>query len=614
MRKLSYILLAAGSLILFGSCKKYLDAVPSDVLTINDIYSSDANINAYLANIYSVIPDELTQRYTGTGNSGVWQASSDEAKYNWSFNYSNQMNLSTWANTDGTVEQYWQAYYQAIRNATDFMNRIGSATASDVSAAKKVEYKAEARALRAYFYFLLLRQYGPVVLLGDDLISADASTASVALARAPFDSCVNFVVSQFDSAYTDLPLTPNSGQYGRMVKGVAKAYKAEALLLDASPLYNGNTDWASFKNMDGTQLVSQTYSAAKWAAAAQAAKDFITLFVPTTYNLFTETDPGGDPATSAYLSCRDVILQDWNKEWIFARSESGSYMRYDRTPKHVGSPSDQQGGGAFGVTQTMVDAYFTANGLPISQDPAYQSSGFSTFLSPAENAAQEAYGSSLPAHSTFNPWVNREPRFYLGVTYDSAYWLYQDQGYDPIITAFQYDGNSGRSQSTSDVSPTGYVCAKDVATNDNGRGALLLRLANIYLDYVEALNESDPTNPDILTYLNAIRTRAGIPTYGGGAGQIAAPASQAAMRTAIWAERRVELAFENVRYFDTRRWKIATSTDGGNFYGMNMYVSGPTFYQKTLTETRVFKPRDYLFPIPNKEVLTDNLMVQNPGW
>jgi hypothetical protein len=179
---------------------------------------------------------------------------------------------------------------------------------------------------------------------------------------------------------------------------------------------------------------------------------------------------------------------------------------------------------------------------------------------------------------------------------------------------FFYNGNSGRSQSTSDVSPTGYVVRKNVANNGNGRGALLLRLANIYLDYVEALSESDPSNADIVKYLNLIRKRAGIPQYGAGTGAIAIPSGQA-MKDAIRSERRIELAFENTRYFDTRRWKIAATTDAGAFYGMDMSKNDNSFYNKTLLETRIFrKERDYLFPIPYDEVLKNNNMVQNPGW
>jgi hypothetical protein len=607
MRKLIYLFLA-GALLLTASCKKYLNTVPDDILTVDDIFTSKDNVNAYLANIYSSLPNELQQRFSGNGNSGVWEGASDEAKFNWDFVYTNQMNLSVWSNTDGTVEGYWTSYYQAIRNATDFMNRIDAATAADLTPALKTEYKAEARGLRALYYFFLLRMYGPVVLLGDQLISADASTESVRLPRTPFDACVTFVTTQLDSAYLNLPPTAATGTQGRMTQGVVKAYKQQMLMLAASPLFNGNTDYAGFKNQDGSQLISQTYDANKWKLAADAAKAFLDEFSGT-YVLYTDPNHNPDTTLAAYIACKDVMLDDWNKEWIFARSVSGSYMRYDKTPKHVGAPSDQSGAGAMGVTQAMVDAYFMKNGLSID-DPAsgYVSAGFSMFQSPSDASPKPTIQG---AHSTFNQWVNREPRFYVGVTYDSSYWLYQDVGSPDIITAYQYNGNSGRSQSTSDVSPTGYSVRKNCAANDNARGALLLRLANIYLDYAEALNEYDPTNPDILIYLNRIRKRAGIAQYGAG---VPIPASQADMRTAIRKERRVELAFENVRYFDTRRWKIAPQTDAGPFYGMNMYVNGSDFYQKTLVETRVFQHRDYFFPIPNNEILKDNLMVQNPGW
>ena len=609
MKRLTYII-AAGLLLVMGSCKKYLNTVPDDILTIDDIFASKQNVDKYLANIYNDLPDEFEQRFVGNSNSGPWTASSDEAKYNWDFNYSNNMNSSVWSNTDGTISTYWTSYYQAIRNATDFMNRIDGANSNEITTSQKGIYKGEARGLRALYYYFLLRTYGPVVLIGDNLISADASTDAVRLPRTPFDDCISFVVSQLDSAYGEVPLDPSNNEYGRITKGICKAYKAEALLLAASPLYNGNTRYSNFKNTDGTQLINQTYDANKWKLAADACKAFMDEFVTSgKYALYTVAND--DTATAAYLACKNVVLVDWNKEWIFARSNSGSYMRYDRTPKHVGFPSDQQGGGAMGVTQTMVDAYFMQNGRPITDaNSNYKSTGFTDFTPPYD----ATNGTPQPI-STFNQWVNREPRFYVGVTYNNSYWLYQDNGSDPIITELNYSGNSGRSQSTSDVTPTGYTVRKNCATNDNSRGALLLRLANIYLDYAEALNEYDPSNADILTYLNKIRTRAGIPIYDNAdSTHVPVPATQSDMRNAIRMERRVELAFENVRYFDTRRWLIAETTDAGPFYGMNMYKDGSDFYTKSLLETRVFKQRDYLFPIPNSEVLKDNLLVQNPGW
>jgi hypothetical protein len=604
MKRTIYIVMGL-LLVTMGSCKKYLDQVPDDVITVDDIFTSRVNTDKFLANIYNPLPNELAQRYTGTDNSGTWTASSDEAKYTWDFNYSNNMNKSTWSNTDGSVAYLWNNYYIAIRNATFFIKNIDGANSAEVPTAVKVTYKAEARALRALYYYYLLRTYGAVPILGENVLDVNAGIADLRLPRTPFDQGIDFVVSELDAAYTDLPYVPNSEQYGRITKGICKGYKVEALLLKASPLFNGNTAYAAIKNPDGTPLFNQTYDANKWTEAANAAKAFIDEFVPAYYDLYKETD--SDPFLAAYKSTKNVVLRNWNEEWIFARSISGNYSQYDRTPKHVGSPStDQQGGGALGATQKIVDAYFMANGRAIDDaQSGYVKAGFSSYKAPYD----------VEARSTYNQWKNREARFYVGITYNNSYWLNQVSGSDALLTEMNFSGNSGRDQSTSDVSPTGYIIRKNVAANGNARGALLLRLANIYLDYAEALNESQPGNPDIVKYLNLIRERAGIPQYGSGTKSLPIPGSQLEMQTAIRKERQVELAFENVRYFDTRRWKIAETTDAGGVYGMDMTKDGNDFYNSTLIETRVFnKTRDYLYPIPNSEVLKNNNMVQNLGW
>lgn len=605
MKKMIYIGLSVLALSL-GSCKKYLSQVPDDVITIDKIFASRVNTEGFLANIYSSLPNELTQRFMGEGNSGPWTASADEAKYNWDFSYSNNMNASTWKNTDGQIAGMWTSYYIAIRNATYFMENIDSANPLEVTAINKKIYKAEARGLRALYYFFLLRAYGPVPLIGEKVLDVNAPASDFTQSRATFDQGIDYVVSELNAAYQDVNANADisTNQSGRISKGICKAYIVEALLLKASPLFNGNQRLASLKNHDGTVLISQTFDAGKWTAAATAAKAFIDEFVPTSYQLYKQTD--ADPFVAAYKSCRFVMTDDWNSEWIFARSNSGNLTQYDRTPKHVGAAytgDAYQGAGSLGVTQTQVDAYFMANGRSID-DPAsgYVSTGFSDFKAPFDTKTR----------STFNQWTKREPRFYVGVTYNNSQWLNQNSGSD-IVTNFFFNGNSGRTQSTSDVSPTGYAVRKNVAANGNSRGCVLLRLANIYLDYAEALNESAPGNADIVKYLNLIRERAGVPQYG--AGGLSIPADQDAMRTAIRKERRVELAFENVRYFDTRRWLIAETTDNGAFKGMDMSKSDNSFYNQVVTETRVFrKERDYLFPIPYSEILKVQNLVQNPGW
>lgn len=601
LRKRIWAAIAAMGILFSYSCSDFLDQVPDDVLTEDDIYQTRNYVENYLAQIYANIPNELSQRL-GEQHSGPYTAGSDEGKYNWDFNYANNLNFSTWATTDGNVSIYWDNFYRSIRNASEFIERIDGANPMEVNDAMKVRFKAEARALRAMYYFWLIRLYGPVPLITSAL-PVDAPLDEVLLPRNTFDECVNFVVSELDMAYADLPYDPVDSQYGRITKGIAKGFKIQALMLSASPLFNGNADMAGLTNPDGTQLINQTYEASRWQVASTAAKEFLDEFVPGRYNLFVQTN--ADPFMQAYLSTRNVMTTEWNVEWIFARTRSMNRSHYDKTPRHAGSTSDVQGAGALGVTQKMVDAYYMANGRSINESGSgYQSSGFSEFRAPFD----------VQERSTFNQWVNREPRFYVGVTYNSSYWLNQGSNSNPVITVMELSGNSGRSQSTSDVSPTGYVVRKNVAVNGNDRGSIQLRLAQIFLDYVEALNEYDPGNADILTYLNLIRQRAGIPTYGAEADQMPVPSGQGAMRTAIRKERQIELAFENVRYFDCRRWKTAANEFAGPFYGMNMFANGNAFYEHTLTETRIFRQRDYLWPIPNNEILRNELLVQNPGW
>jgi len=139
----------------------------------------------------------------------------------------------------------------------------------------------------------------------------------------------------------------------------------------------------------------------------------------------------------------------------------------------------------------------------------------------------------------------------------------------------------------------------------------MYRYAEVLLNYVEALNEVNPGNPDIFKYLNAIRERGGIPALENGL-------NQGQMREKIRTERRIELTMEHLRYFDTRRWKIAEQTDAGPFVGMNVDAgksnSDPEFFKRHVFENRVFRKAFYLFPIPQTEVERNPNLVQNPGW
>lgn len=589
------------------SCKKgFLDQVPNDRLTLDETFTNRATAEKFLANIYSLIPDEFAQRYPDVGRSaGIWTGASDEAEYVWGFNQANNVNIGSWDATSGFVNDYWNNFYRGIRSASFFMANIDKVT-QDITPQLITQYKNEARALRAIYYFYLVRIYGPVILLGDNVIEPDAPSESVRLPRSSFDECVTYIAAELQAAADNLPVTPvNDRNYGRITKGQALAYRLQAYLLAASPLYNGNTDLASLKNKDGKQLISQTYEASKWKKASDAYKAYITQFVPSTYKLYRKNNSAGvfDP----YLSCRDIFLDKFNSEIIMSRLDGSIEARqYEMTPYHSGKASEVRGSAGLGATQNQVDAFFTANGRGIN-DPlsGYVATGFTDFKAP---------GSPI-ATNTYNPWVNREPRFYVNITYHNSVWL--NTSFGNVITEFNNNGNSGKATGGNDYSVTGYAVRKAMGLGnwrESNRAVILYRVGNLFLDYVEALNESTPGDPDILIYLNQIRERAGIPQYGAGVDQIPAPATKDAMKQAIRNERRSELAFENVRYFDTRRWKIAETTDNGPIYGLNITQNLPGFLTVVPFETRVFTKRHYMFPIPAKDVNADDLMVQNPGW
>ncbi|WP_316838686.1 RagB/SusD family nutrient uptake outer membrane protein [Pedobacter gandavensis] len=601
MKKFIYISLIA-CLTVSSSCKKFLDQVPNDRLTLEETFTNRATAEKFLANVYNNVPDEFGQRNPGgSKNAGLWTGGSDEADFVWGFVQSNAMNIGSWDANTGFVGDFWKNYYRGIRSASFFMANVDKVS-NDMSPELKVQYKAEARALRAMFYFYIMRLYGPVILLGETVTPPDAPADQIQLPRNSFDECVDYVTSELDKAALDLPVLPvNDDNYGRITKGVALAFKAQTQLLAASPLYNGNTDLANLKNKDGKQLVSQSVDLNKWKKAADTYKAFINQFAPGTYSLFKKNDAAGnyDP----YLSCRDLFLNDWNSEVIFARVQTSIRSRqYELTPYHNGKNSDSKGSGGLAATQNQVDAFFTANGRSINDaQSGYVNSGFASTATKYTKAG------------IYNPWVNREPRFYVNITFNGSTWLNTANG--EIITELYNTGNSGKATGGGDYSTTGYIVRKAMGLGKWGvdnRTNILYRLGNVYLDYAEALNEAEPGNGDVLKYLNLIRERAGIPQYG--TGSLDFPAGQAEMREAIRKERRVELAFENVRYFDTRRWKIAEQTDNGPIYGLNITSDLPAFLNVVPFETRVFTKKHYLWPIPANDVNVDKELIQNPGW
>lgn len=581
------------TLLFSTSCKKYLDQVPTDRVTIEQVFQKKGPSEQYLANVYSYVDDPADPT-----NGNPWVGNADEADVTWSKYTIYDLNIGNIGAANPLFDK-WSYYYRGIRSATYFMNHIdGNAEILALNGKQLIDqYKAEARFLRAYFYFLLMRQYGPVILEGETELPADAAASDLQLPRSTYDDCVNYVSSELDKAAEVLPRVPsNNGQasdiqYGRATVGMALAVKARLLLYAASPQYNGNTDYANFKSLDGKQLMNQSFDKQKWKKAADAAKAVIDMGM---YSLYK--DPSNDPIKSY----NGIFFLPWNSEQIFVRKDN-SLTGFDTNSM----PRQAGGWDGIGVTQEQVDAYFMTDGRPIQESSLYSETGFTT----------------VSGVQVYNMYMKREPRFYASVTYNNAMF----QGGKMTAAApisFYASGPNGKNGHPTDWTKTGYLVRKNVGTqSNNGSGGngtqqtrpeILFRLGEVYLNYAEALNEYDPGNSDILKYLNLIRERAGIPQYE--SANLPAPSSQADMRTRIWQERRVELAFESIRWFDIRRWKIAASVMG-EMHGMDINKDDNTFYKRVVASTHLFRaPASYWFPISQFDMDRTRLAVQNPGW
>ncbi|MGK6349823.1 RagB/SusD family nutrient uptake outer membrane protein [Parapedobacter sp. DT-150] len=592
----------------FGSCNDYFDEVPDNIVTIDQIFVNRNQTIEWLAGVYSYVPDPWDQPFN-THRESTWPAMTDELDYAWDETGDAVVaGLNLQPNNDDVFNIY-SRYYQGIRKANIFLQNVDrniEIVAQD-GQERVTQYKGEARFLRAYYYFQLMKIYGPVVLMGDEAGTTDTDFQKP---RSTWQECVDYVMTELELAKADVPAqhldgnnSPDLFQVGRITKGIVMAVQSQVLLFNASPLFNGNTELADFRNPEGNTLIPQTYDATKWAAAADAAKAVIDL---GTWSLYEEND--ADPFRKAYLSTRNVFWAGCYTEGIWLRPSS----TYQHSWERHASPRNTSGQAWNGIApfQEVVDAFRMENGLTIDNSAAgYTENGFA----PGK--------SGYYVDNTSNMYVGREPRFYAYITFSGAT-LPTVPASGQTHVQFFNTGNNGKANAPRDWPISGYTARKNIHPTVNfspittaSRPAMLIRLSEIYLNYAEALNEYDPGNPDILTYLNAVRNRGGIPS-------LAAGSSQAEMREHIRNERRVELCFEGQRYFDVRRWKTVTTPEdhqGGEFYGMNMdagtSLTDPSFYERIVVLRKPgWNRRNYFWPIPQAEIDRNKQLVQFPGY
>jgi hypothetical protein len=463
-------------------------------------------------------------------------------------------------------DPYWANSYAGIRRANIFLANIGVVP---ITVQTRQFWKAEARFIRTLLYFELLKRYGGVPLIGDTIFKLDDN---LQIPRNNFEQCVNYIVSECvalrDSLRTDAALI--DGDWGRITRGAAIALKCRVLLYAASPLYNGG----GFEQ-DAAKKVLTGYLTAdvnRWQKVIDAAEEFKSF--------------GYFDLQTTYIS---IFTTRRNKEIILAKQSGlGTNLEVAQAPVGYGAPAASQG--LTSPTQNFVDAFNTDAGLAIT-DPA---SGY--------NAA--------------NPYATRDPRMNTILFYNAGpQWL------GKVIETFEGGKDKPNVATIPVQTKTGYYLRKflgDFTTgstySNQSHNYPIFRYAEILLNYAEALNEMGRME-DAVVQLNLVRKRAGIKAGANNRYGIKVGVSQIEMREIIRNERRIELSFEEHRFWDVRRWKIADQVLNGPLNGMKITKTGTTYtYQVQQIGTMLFQNRLYHMPIPYDETTKNLKLVQNEGW
>lgn len=450
----------------------------------------------------------------------------------------------------------WNWYYRAIRNANQF---IANVDRSPLSATEKAYAKAEARFLRALYYHELMRWFGPLVITTDLMDPFAFATTK----REDMETTVRFIANEFDAVGQPgvLPESWDEANYGRVTRGAALAYKARTLLYGASPLYK------------------QKGSTVTWKEAADAAKGLIDLNI---YQLYY------DPTEPAKSYTR-LFNERVNSESILQYLRPHDSDLYNCFPSEDGWNLNKEGGTS--PSQALVDSYDMVDGTqPIL---GYESDRITPIIN------------TVSGYDDTKPYINRDPRFSQTILHDKATWPRVNNVVDKML----------------DISKpfrwvSGYFLVKYLDDRiDHMKGGntslnfQMMRYAEVLLNYAEAINESADNiqNRQIaVDQLNEIRARAGI------TGVLkAADFTQTELRERIRRERRVELCFEEHRFFDVRRWMIAEDVLNKPAVGITNQNGN---YVRVILEERMYNSRMNFMPVPIADVNNCPLVYQNEGY
>jgi hypothetical protein len=627
MRKLLYIASAIFLIGIAASCKKsFLDTKPLGAYSDADVWV-DPNLTAAFVNdcYYNALGwpfaierlSDYSDETSFTPDWGVFDFNkslmTSDGLMGWS---------TDWGNTDptaNTLHYRWDPLFKNVRACNLFFSKIkGVQYSNDATGqALKTRTIGEVYFLRAYTYHYLVALYGGVPIITKPYgLDQDYS-----IARNTYEECINYIVGQLDSAAMYLPASFSGADRGHATKGAALALKARTLLFAASDLHSSSIISSYAPGFAKPELLGFTTGsqADRWTAAKNASKDVIDLGIYSLYQATpAPTDSVAKNIATYFLSygyeSEDILLE------YFTSKTGRSWSDYN--PALYCGPNGYHNWGNNTPLGDMVDEYEMKDGSSFNWN----------------NTAMAA-----------NPYVKREARFYASILYEGCAYRKRPADVQPIDPwdkiqighVFKLDGttqlvpgvdtregpienwNGGRS---------GYYLRKFVDPTLDPQFVKQdipfrhIRYAEVLLNYAEACIElgGGANLSDARDKINAIRTRAGQP-------DIAAGLDQATMRGIVRHERRVELAFEDHRFWDVRRWvvgpsayhqthrpevKYLTAAAATNYRQADGSTWGaPIYSNQTIgVEARAWDNKCYFFPILRDELLKNTKLEQNPGY
>ena len=574
MKKLIYILLSAG---LCTSCN-FLDTEIYDNPDAETIYQDETSCMSGLAGVYDVLG------YAGTYGQYLWgdlDSGTDILVYNRSYGKDNlQPNLYTHNNTDGYIKDCWLALYDGINRANDFIDLINQRTDEQCGSARnKKMYIAEARALRALYYMNLVAYWGEVPLR----LTPTRDLTTQLLEKSPQEAIYAQIIRDLKAAENGCLPADELNAPGRISRTTVQALLARAYI------------WQS-----GYPVYADT-----WEEARTYAKKVID---SNLHHLYGETDP-------AHQGYRDLFINMCSNRYDLEARESMFEVEF------YGNGMDRSNecgkvGLYIGISQ----------GVTTDPDVPYAYAWY--------DATKILYRLYLEDGLESDRDAERE--YKVNVAKDKGdqrrWWTFADYTYKANAKTGKIEKNyltDANLTSANNYGRTGnpgkwraeYDPVRPWARNNSSINFPIMRFADVLLMFAEAENEylSTPSQA-VYDAIIALRRRAGIEPgeknlYGLTTNEQTHNLTQAEMRKVIQNERRIELAFEEHRYWDIRRWRLAEQVYAQPIQGMYITKSqtSTTYVPQSVLNVQWDNKR-YFYPIPYSEVIKNKNMVQNPNW